>query len=297
MQTSVSRVHVTSGPLLDVKVCLHQERYGFEIHVESLYRDRKASWVLIVNGIKLSPKRQKPFLLETLSRMKMDRHQYRKIQSRLSGSVKSMIRLLRNDSSIPREDDGTLCSSLAVPAKRAASVPSSPRPPPPPPLPRGVSDSTNLLLPPSIPRVFCERHDADTCVFWTMQEMLQLADFHLGTFTSFNVLLHCVENHHRLLSSNGGFLLVGLAMSVGCAKVCLQVEAALCFPYILPRLYWAKLCGVCLLVIVSRTALTGGVSTFILIFLFCVLSERVPQVLQVLRFSEQERICDTDRLK
>ena len=38
-------------------------------------------------------------------------------------------------------------------------------------------------------------------------------------------------------SSNGGFLLVGMAMSVGCAKVCLQVEAALCFPYILPRLY------------------------------------------------------------
>ena len=39
------------GPVLDVKVCLHQERYGFEIQVESLFRDRKASWVLIVNGI------------------------------------------------------------------------------------------------------------------------------------------------------------------------------------------------------------------------------------------------------
>ena len=39
------------GPVLDVKVCLHQKRYGFEIMIESLFRDRTVSWIRIVNGI------------------------------------------------------------------------------------------------------------------------------------------------------------------------------------------------------------------------------------------------------
>ena len=39
------------APVLDVKVCLHQERYGIEILIESLYRDGTASRVRIVNGV------------------------------------------------------------------------------------------------------------------------------------------------------------------------------------------------------------------------------------------------------
>ena len=39
------------GPVLDVKICYHQRRYGVEITVESLLGDRTASWVRIVNGI------------------------------------------------------------------------------------------------------------------------------------------------------------------------------------------------------------------------------------------------------
>ena len=39
------------GPVLDVKVCLHQERYGTEILIESLFRDGTASCVRNVNGI------------------------------------------------------------------------------------------------------------------------------------------------------------------------------------------------------------------------------------------------------
>ena len=39
------------GPVLDVKVCFHQKRYGIEIMIESLSRDRTVSWVRIVNGI------------------------------------------------------------------------------------------------------------------------------------------------------------------------------------------------------------------------------------------------------
>ena len=34
-----------------MKVCHHQGRYGVEIMIESLFRDRTVSWVRIVNGI------------------------------------------------------------------------------------------------------------------------------------------------------------------------------------------------------------------------------------------------------
>ena len=39
------------GPVLDVKVHFHQGRYGVDIMIESLSRDRTVSWVRVVNGI------------------------------------------------------------------------------------------------------------------------------------------------------------------------------------------------------------------------------------------------------
>ena len=39
------------GPVLDVKVCYHQERCGVEIMIESFFRARTVPWVRIVNGI------------------------------------------------------------------------------------------------------------------------------------------------------------------------------------------------------------------------------------------------------
>ena len=39
------------GPVLDVKVCYHQGRYGVAIMVECSFRDRTVSWVRIVDGI------------------------------------------------------------------------------------------------------------------------------------------------------------------------------------------------------------------------------------------------------
>ena len=45
------RGNTNIGPVLDVKVCYHQGRYGVEIMIESLFRDRTVSWVRIVNGI------------------------------------------------------------------------------------------------------------------------------------------------------------------------------------------------------------------------------------------------------
>ena len=38
------------GPVLDVKVCRREDRYSIEVLVQSLFQDRTASWVRIVNG-------------------------------------------------------------------------------------------------------------------------------------------------------------------------------------------------------------------------------------------------------
>ena len=39
------------GPVLNMHVCHHKDRYRIEIEVRSLFQDRTASWVRIVNGV------------------------------------------------------------------------------------------------------------------------------------------------------------------------------------------------------------------------------------------------------
>ena len=39
------------GPVLDIKVCHHEDQYTIEDLVQSLFQDRTASWVRIVNGV------------------------------------------------------------------------------------------------------------------------------------------------------------------------------------------------------------------------------------------------------
>ena len=39
------------GPVLDIKVCHHEDQYTIEVLVQSLFQDRTASWVRIVNGV------------------------------------------------------------------------------------------------------------------------------------------------------------------------------------------------------------------------------------------------------
>ena len=40
------RGNMKIDPVLDVKVCYHQGRYGVEIMMETSFRDRTISWVL-----------------------------------------------------------------------------------------------------------------------------------------------------------------------------------------------------------------------------------------------------------
>ena len=39
------------GPVLNIKICCHDDKYTIEVLVQSPYQDRTACWVRIVNGV------------------------------------------------------------------------------------------------------------------------------------------------------------------------------------------------------------------------------------------------------
>ena len=124
--------------VLGVKVCLHQERNGIEIIVESLFRDRTVSLVRIVNGIdkyvtetsgtislenvehrvtgkSVAKTKPRPTSIATLSPTSIPVRQRNwidvnsaRFRQDCSTVSEAMIRLLPHDPSIPREDDGAV---------------------------------------------------------------------------------------------------------------------------------------------------------------------------------------------
>ena len=118
------------GPVLDIKICRHQDRYGIEILVESLFQDGTASLVLIVNGVDT-------YVTETTETITLENTEHR-AAGKLIAAVKlssvscplrdrnwieinpeeydhdcflvskAMIRLLRHSQSVQREDDGAV---------------------------------------------------------------------------------------------------------------------------------------------------------------------------------------------
>ena len=45
------RKDTSIGPVLNMKVCCHDERYSIDVQVPSLFQDNTVSWVGIVNGV------------------------------------------------------------------------------------------------------------------------------------------------------------------------------------------------------------------------------------------------------
>ena len=45
------RKNTRIGPFLNVHVCNHEDRYSIEVQFRSLFQERTAPWVRIVNGI------------------------------------------------------------------------------------------------------------------------------------------------------------------------------------------------------------------------------------------------------
>ena len=126
------------GPVLEVKVCYHQGRYGVEIRIEALFRDRTCSWVRIVNGINkdvtgtseeivvasvgkrstgqlVAKARPRPTPTLTLSLVSTPYFERKWIHIKPGifnqgcfGVSYLMIRLLGHDESVHREDDGAV---------------------------------------------------------------------------------------------------------------------------------------------------------------------------------------------
>ena len=96
------------GPVLDIKVCRHEDRYSIEVLIESLFQDRAASWVRIVCGIDkcvTEAMQTKEEEHRTSGRPVTKAEQYRHDCFLVS---KAMTRLLRHDQSVPREIDGAV---------------------------------------------------------------------------------------------------------------------------------------------------------------------------------------------
>ena len=126
------RKNTRMGPVLDIKVCHREDRYGIEILVESLIQ---ASWVRIVNGTdkyvtesmqikeeeerrasgrllaKARPQLNPAVTLDSVSIPVRDRT-WIDIETQRSHDHKcyqvSKTRLLRHDQTVPREIDGTV---------------------------------------------------------------------------------------------------------------------------------------------------------------------------------------------
>ena len=130
------RKNMKIGPVLNVRVCHHEDRYSVEIQARSLFQDRTASRVGIVNGVE-------KYVNETTETMEDEEHgalgkPIAKARLRMKSTItltpvsvpllerkwvdvnpgsydhecfvisKAMIRLLRHDRNIPRETDGAV---------------------------------------------------------------------------------------------------------------------------------------------------------------------------------------------
>ena len=124
------------GPVLDIKVCHHEDQYTVEALVQSLFQDRTASWVRLVNGVdkyvteslptkeeedtasgipkaKARP-RQKPTVTQTLvsilvrARTWIDIETQRSHDHKCFDVSKAITRLLRHDQTVHREIDGAI---------------------------------------------------------------------------------------------------------------------------------------------------------------------------------------------
>ena len=124
------------GSVLDIKDCRHEDQYTVEIMVQSLFQDRTASWVRIVNGVdkyvtesmltkeeediasgkpiaKARPQHKPTVTLTSVSipvreRRWIDIETQRSHDQKCSNVSKAITRLLRHDPTVHREIDGAI---------------------------------------------------------------------------------------------------------------------------------------------------------------------------------------------
>ena len=94
-----------------MKVCYHQGRYGVEIMLESLFRDRTVSWVRIVFA-KAKPRSKTTFTLSLVSIPYRERKWIDVETGKYSQCCfevsKLIIRLFRHDDTVHRQENGAV---------------------------------------------------------------------------------------------------------------------------------------------------------------------------------------------
>ena len=130
------------GPVLNIKVCYHDDRYSIEVQNPSLFEDNTASWVRIVNGVdtyvtesmltekeedtasekhiaKARPRQKPTVTLTSVSILVVERN-WIDIETQRSHDHKfyelshAMTRLLRHDQSVPPRSNGAIHYSAII---------------------------------------------------------------------------------------------------------------------------------------------------------------------------------------
>ena len=120
------------GPVLNIKVCHHENQYTIEVLFKSLFRDNTVSWVRIVKGVDkyvtetmLTGKEEdtasgkpiteaRPRQKTTVTRTPVSVRRWRDIETQRSHDQKNsevskaIIRLLRHGQTVPRGSDGAI---------------------------------------------------------------------------------------------------------------------------------------------------------------------------------------------
>ena len=128
--------HARIGPVLNIKVCYHDDRYSIEVQIPYLFEDNTASWVRIVNGVEMyvtepmltkkeeniasekpiakARPRQKVTVkltsvsIPVLERKWIDIETHRSHDHKCYEVSKAITRLLRHDQSVPRRSHGAI---------------------------------------------------------------------------------------------------------------------------------------------------------------------------------------------
>ena len=111
------------GPVLNMVVSYHDDRYSIEVQIPSLFQDNTVSWVKIVHGVDKyvsvkpsakSKQRQKPTVtlasvsIPVLERNWIENETQRSHDHKCYEVSKAITRLLRHDQSVPRGSDGAI---------------------------------------------------------------------------------------------------------------------------------------------------------------------------------------------
>ena len=102
--------NVRFGPVSDVQVCNHDERYSIEVQVRSLFEDQTVSWVRVVNGLGKFAREAMPTQEEEIASVKPHCKQRDPDQSRQQWRIQTLFLLEKENGLTSKHRDQTIIS-------------------------------------------------------------------------------------------------------------------------------------------------------------------------------------------